>query len=110
MQGVAPQRLVTKRKKRKVSLGETVVGTVILAVVVLFTMQFGRTRSPSLITSITQPGCFIKGNISYGTGNKLYHLPGMEDYESTVIDPAKGEKWFCTESDAISNGWQKAPR
>jgi hypothetical protein len=33
----------------------------------------------------------------------------MEDYESTVIDPQSGEKWFCTESEAINNGWQKAP-
>jgi hypothetical protein len=34
----------------------------------------------------------------------------MEDYENTIIDPMKGEKWFCTESEAIANGWKKAPR
>ncbi|NEP12948.1 MAG: cold shock domain-containing protein [Symploca sp. SIO2C1] len=61
-------------------------------------------------TSINQPGCNIKGNISHNTGNKVYHIPGMEDYESTVIDPLKGEKWFCSESEAIANGWRKAPR
>lgn len=44
------------------------------------------------------------------TGNKIYHLPGMEDYELTLINPTKGEKWFCTESDAIANGYLKAPR
>ena len=55
-------------------------------------------------------GCNIKGNISIGTGNKIYHLPGMEDYEITVIDPDTGERWFCTESEAIANGWRKAPR
>lgn len=43
------------------------------------------------------------------SGNKLYHLPGMEDYENTVIDPSKEEKWFCTEAEAIANGWRKAP-
>ncbi|WP_442785781.1 sunset domain-containing protein [Leptolyngbya sp. Heron Island J] len=43
-------------------------------------------------------------------GNKIYHLPGMEDYESTVIDLTKGERWLCTESEAIANGWRKAPR
>lgn len=110
IQGVASQRLATKTKTSKGSLIETVVGVVILAAVALLIMQFDHSRSPSLITSITQPGCVIKGNISYETGNKLYHLPGMEDYESTVIAPAKGEKWFCTESDAIENGWKKAPK
>jgi hypothetical protein len=64
----------------------------------------------SPIQLIANPKCTIKGNISVDTGNKIYHLPGMEDYESTVIDPSKGEKWFCTESDAIANGYHKAPR
>jgi hypothetical protein len=60
--------------------------------------------------AIANPECTIKGNISVDTGNKIYHLPGMEDYESTVIDPNKGEKWFCKELDAIANGYLKAPR
>jgi hypothetical protein len=111
IQGVAPQPLPTTRKNRKsYYLLEIVFSAVILAVVVLFTMQFSRSRSPSPLASITQPGCIIKGNISVETGNKLYHLPGMEDYESTVINPASGEKWFWTESEAIASGWRKAPR
>lgn len=110
IQGVVPQSSSTKRKNRKGSLLETVIGVVILAAIALITMQFSRGRSPSPITSITQPGCVIKGNISIETGNKLYHLPGMEDYEPTVINPATGERWFCSESEAIANGWQKAPR
>lgn len=110
IQGVVPQPLPTRRKNRKGNLLETVVGVVVLAAIALITMQFDRSRSPSPITSITQPGCVIKGNISIETGNKLYHLPGMEDYESTVIDPAGGEKWFCSESEAIASGWRKAPR
>lgn len=110
IQGVIPQTLPAKKRNRKGGLPETGVGVVILAAIALFTMQFSRSRSPSLITSIPQPRCVIKGNISFATGNKLYHLPSMEDYESTVIDPAGGEKWFCTESEAIANGWRKAPR
>lgn len=115
IQGIEPRPLPTRRKKRKGGLLETVVRVVVLANIALVTvMQFSRSRSPSpitsTVTSIKQPGCVIKGNISVQTGNKLYHLPGMEDYESTVIDPATGEKWFCTESEAISNGWRKAPR
>jgi hypothetical protein len=57
-----------------------------------------------------KPGCNIKGNISIDTGNKLYHLPGMKDYQITKISPEKGERWFCTESEAIASGWRKAPR
>ena len=56
-------------------------------------------------------GCNIKGNISVNTGGgKLYHLPNMEDYATTNIDGSKGEKWFCSESEAIASGWRKAPR
>jgi hypothetical protein len=57
-----------------------------------------------------QPGYNIKGNISWNNDKKLYHLPGMKDYEITKISPEKGERWFCTESEAIANGWKKAPR
>ncbi|NEO21376.1 MULTISPECIES: cold shock domain-containing protein [unclassified Moorena] len=117
IQGVAPRPLPTKRKPRKRSLLETVLGLVILAAMALFTIEFSPSRSPSPITSSpspitssTKPRCMIKGNISVTTGKKLYHLPAMEDYESTVIDPSKGERWFCTESEAIANGWRKAPR
>lgn len=67
-------------------------------------------RFRSVVSSITKPGCNIKGNISQNNGTKWYHLPGMEDYEATVIDTSQGEKWFCTESEAINEGWQKAPR
>ncbi|WP_217901582.1 hypothetical protein [Pseudanabaena sp. SR411] len=55
-------------------------------------------------------GCNIKGNISVNTGSKLYHLPNMEDYAITNIDVIKGERWFCTEAEAIASGWRKAPR
>ncbi len=110
IQGVTTRSFSTKKKSRKRGLGETVVSILILAVIALLTMVFRGSRVPLPISAITQPGCNIKGNIAMNTGKKLYHLPGMEDYESTVIDIAKGERWFCTELDAIKNGWQKAPR
>ena len=110
IQGVAPRHQPTNHKSKKRGVLETVVGVGILAMIVLLTMEFSPSRSPSPITSIAKPGCTIKGNISIDTGNKVYHLPNMEDYESTVINPASGEKWFCTESEAKANGWRKAPR
>lgn len=54
------------------------------------------------------PGCDIKGNINR-RGQKIYHLPGSEYYAATRINPATGERWFCTEEEAVQAGW-RAPR
>lgn len=110
IQGVAPRRKPTKRgdlSKIIIPIFRIAIAT---AIVIPTIMEFNRNQAPSPITSIAKPGCTIKGNISINTGNKIYHLAGMEDYESTVISPAKGERWFCTESEAIANGWRKAPK
>lgn len=53
-------------------------------------------------------GCDIKGNISYTSKEKIFHAPGQEYYTATVITPMFGERWFCTEEDAIANGWRKS--
>jgi micrococcal nuclease len=52
----------------------------------------------------------IKGNISQTTGEKIYHVPGGEFYDATVIDEAAGERWFCTEQDAVAAGWRRSKR
>ncbi|WP_404386546.1 thermonuclease family protein [Knoellia locipacati] len=52
-------------------------------------------------------GCVIKGNIS-SSGERIYHVPGGGSYDDTVISPGKGERWFCTEQDALDAGWRKA--
>lgn len=52
--------------------------------------------------------CVIKGNINYNTGEKIYHLPGCEFYNETIIDERYEEKWFCTEEEAINAGWRKS--
>ena len=53
------------------------------------------------------PGCAIKGNIN-SSGEKIYHLPGQSNYTATIIDASKGERWFCTEDEAVANGWRKS--
>lgn len=72
--------------------------------------QVSNSPNQSSNSSSVRPECNIKGNISMNTGRKLYHVPGMEDYESTRIDQSAGERWFCTENEAIASGWTKAPR
>lgn len=59
----------------------------------------------------TQPSaaCQIKGNIN-AEGEKIYHMPGQAYYDKTIISPEKGERWFCTEAEAIANGWRKSKR
>jgi micrococcal nuclease len=52
----------------------------------------------------------IKGNISQSTGEKIYHVPGGEFYDKTVIDEAAGERWFCTEQEAVAAGWRRSKR
>lgn len=51
--------------------------------------------------------CVIKGNIS-SKGEKIYHVPGGGSYDVTVITPSKGERWFCTEQEAVAAGWRRA--
>ncbi len=120
---VAPQPLSKYQQRKKNKFLQSVIGIPVMTVIALLSMIFNggnsqesrnnRPATPSRAvptTSVIKSGCKIKGNISFATGNKLYHLPGMEDYESTIIDPTKGERWFCTEQEAIAAGWRKAPR
>lgn len=50
--------------------------------------------------------CTIKGNIS-GHG-RIYHQPGQHDYDATRINPAKGERWFCSAGEGEAAGWRAA--
>ncbi len=51
-------------------------------------------------------GCRIKGNLS--RNGRIYHLPGQRFYDATRIDPARGERWFCSEQAARAAGWRRA--
>ena len=72
------------------------------------------TRIPSISNSCpsgcrTPPlGCRIKGNISINSSEKIYHMPGDEYYDETIIKPEYGERWFCSSADAEANGWRRA--
>lgn len=53
--------------------------------------------------------CDIKGNIS-SSGEKIYHISGGRFYDQTKIDTSKGERWFCSEEEAVNAGWRKSKR
>lgn len=58
--------------------------------------------------TVAPDGCAIKGNIS-GSG-RIFHQPGQRDYDRTRIDPARGERWFCSATEAETAGWRAAHR
>ena len=64
--------------------------------------------TPVTKTEITapDPSCMIKGNIS--SGGNIYHVPGCESYDKTSINESSGERWFCSEDEAVNAGWRKA--
>lgn len=53
---------------------------------------------------IAPGGCAIKGNVS-GNGN-IYHMPWSTWYAKVKVEPAKGERWFCSEAEAQKAGWR----
>ena len=57
------------------------------------------------MTNKDQPNCQIKGN---NLVEKIYFLPGCRTYDTVFVQLYKGDKWFCTESEAIKEGFRKA--
>jgi micrococcal nuclease len=78
------------------------------------------TAAPSPAVHVTpEPGecefsrtaeLMIKGNISVRDSEKIYHVPGGEFYDETVISEGSGERWFCTEVEAVLAGWRRSLR
>lgn len=49
-------------------------------------------------------GCAIKGNVT--ANGKIYHMPWSPWYAQIKMDPGRGRRWFCTESEALAAGWR----
>lgn len=49
-------------------------------------------------------GCPIKGNIS--DGGRIYHAPWSPWYDRTKVSIEQGERWFCSEREALDAGWR----
>ena len=52
------------------------------------------------------PGCDIKGNVSFDSGERIFHVPGQQYYGATIIRSEYGERWFCTSAEARAAGWR----
>jgi len=56
-----------------------------------------------------EDGCKIKGNIN-SKQQRIYHTPwGSRNYKRTRINTKYGERWFCSEKEALEAGW-RAPK
>jgi hypothetical protein len=53
-------------------------------------------------------GCPIKGQVSGSA--RVYVLPWSPDYERVRVQKARGERWFCSEQEAVSAGFKAAQR
>jgi micrococcal nuclease len=66
-----------------------------------------QSKNSAVQTTNENGECNIKGNIS-STGEKIYHTQNCPYYSKTIISESQGEKWFCSESEAVTAGWRKA--
>lgn len=62
--------------------------------------------SPGCRSTDPTTDCVIKGNIR--ASQKTYHLPECKNYDQTIVDESFGDRWFCTEADAVAAGYRKA--
>ncbi|MEQ1405552.1 succinoglycan biosynthesis protein exoi [Neorhizobium sp. Rsf11] len=101
------QHLKPKRQNRILSVAKAVLG---LLAGVLMIGAVGYYGAGDLIGSVAASarGCDIKGNISINSRERIFHVPGQEDYAATKISPRYGERWFCSEDEARAAGWRKA--
>ena len=65
--------------------------------------DINKTVSKCDLTNTNIPA--IKGIIDRKTGAKHYYMPGHQTYNENIIDNSKGDRWFCTESEARAMGW-----
>ncbi len=52
--------------------------------------------------------CVIKGNLR--SGEKTYYLPTCRDYDQVIVDESYGDSWFCSETEAIQQGFSQSAR
>ena len=65
-----------------------------------------RHRSWQASETASPQGCAIKGNVSHS--GQIYHMPWSPWYGTVTIDPSRGERWFCSETEAQAAGWRPA--
>jgi micrococcal nuclease len=52
-------------------------------------------------------GCLIKGNLDKNDVRR-YVAPDSRHYEQTIVNLRNGDRWFCSEEEAVKAGFEKA--
>lgn len=71
------------------------------------TTNITTTPPPAPTAEVDSSTCTIKGNIG-SSDEKIFHVVGCGSYSKTKIDESQGERWFCSEQEALNAGWRKA--
>jgi endonuclease YncB( thermonuclease family) len=80
---------------------------ILLTALILYLWQPAIRQPLGLVPQSSSGSCNIKGNIS-ASGERIYHMPTDRYYDATGIDESRGERWFCSESEAVAAGWRPA--
>ncbi len=56
------------------------------------------------VTNADSPSCAVKGNVRNGN---IYYTPECGVYHNTVVQLYLGDRWFCSEKEAIEAGFRK---
>ncbi|HRK18080.1 MAG TPA: hypothetical protein PK970_03920 [Hyphomicrobiaceae bacterium] len=67
-----------------------------------------RARIWEMAKRASPDGCPIKGQVT--NSGKSYVLPWSPNYSRIAVQIKRGERWFCSEDEAISAGWRAAGR
>jgi endonuclease YncB( thermonuclease family) len=63
-----------------------------------------RARRWAVAEPAAPAGCAIKGNVT--RNGRIYHMPWSPWYAQIKVEPDKGERWFCSEAEALAAGWR----
>jgi endonuclease YncB( thermonuclease family) len=64
-----------------------------------------RAQRWNVAKQLAPEGCPIKGNINR-KGERIYHAPWSPWYAKTKVSVKQGERWFCSEGEALKAGWR----
>jgi len=94
-------------KKQKITLSsKKLIFLLFISVICLLPIVYKLNSNYEIIDKIDY--CeYVKGNIDKHRKyhQKVYYIREDKEYESIKINEDEGEKIFCTEKEAIDNGW-----
>ncbi len=73
------------------------------------TNQIGIYSSACTDTAPPDPKCTIKGNHDQDRNDYVFLLPDCPYYSLVIVRRFEGDRWFCSEKEALAAGFTKSP-